>query len=72
MPEEQSEAAILAKAINIALSAVEISGLGKVVTKINEKDLSNDPRNIVINNVALGTYQLILSEKLKAMYGCKH
>jgi len=65
---ENQEIKILAQAINTSLAAVEVSGLGKVISKADETDLSNDPRNIIVNQVAYGVFNMILSEKLKGMY----
>ena len=65
---KSEEILVLANAINTCLEAVEESQLGAVSSKIEEADLSNDPRNIIVNNVALGAFQLILKEKVNGMY----
>lgn len=65
---DKKEAAILADAINVIMAGVEISGLGKIVTKIDENNLADDPRNIIVNQAALGTFSVILKEKVRSMY----
>lgn len=66
--EQNKEVTILAESINIALAAVEVSGMGKVVEKADESNLSKSATNLIVNQAAMGVFMLILSEKLKRMY----
>ena len=65
---KSKEILILAEAINTCLEAVEESSLGKVVYKLDENDLSNNPKNIAVNNIALGAFSMILKEKIQGLY----
>lgn len=64
----KQEDVIIAEAINTVILGVELSGMGKIAQKIDETNLKDDPRNIVVNQAALSTFHIVLSEKMKSMY----